>query len=284
MRKAMVPLRSACILATVPTYGQGLYIKAGASYALPMGKQEFITNDVSATATSINETLVSTSYGKGIIPTVGIGFMFTEFIGFELAGSYLIGGKTEANVSIPYGSEDLEVSKISSKASSINLLPAIVLKAPVNGQIGIYSRTGLTIPIAGKITTTASTTYTAPGVSTVVNQTREVKGNMTVGIAGGLGVSIKLNNRLSFWAEANGQMLNVWSKTAEVTQYEVDGSDLLPSFSVADKEVNYVKELTQSSNNEYNPSGINENEPYEEMTQQVSFHNLGIGVGIAFHL
>ncbi len=284
MKKIMLLFVAAGALSTMPAYSQGLYVKLGAGYALPMGNQEFLANDLTVTGTSINETQVRTSYGKGFIPTLGVGYMFNEFIGIEVAASYLLGSATEAEQSGPLlpGVDNMTINA-SSKATGINLLPALKLQAPLNEKLQLYSRTGLVVPLGGKIITDITSSVTQDGLTSNTDQTREVKGNMTVGLAGALGLNIAINDRLSVWAEANGQMLNVWAKSAEVTAMSVDGADILSSLSVSNKQIEFVKELNASGNNDYNPNGINESLPYEQLSEQVSFHNIGLAIGVAFH-
>lgn len=284
MKKIMLLFVTVIAATVLPAYSQGLYIKLGAGYAFPMGNQEFLANDLTVTGTSINETQIRTSYGKGVIPTLGIGYMFNEHIGIEVAASYLLGSATEANQSGPLmpGVDNMTISA-SSKAMGINLLPALKLQAPLNEMLQLYSRTGLIIPLGGKIITDINSSATQTGVTSNTVQTREVKGNMTVGLAGALGLNIAINDRFSIWVEANGQMLNVWAKSAETTALSVDGTDVLSSLSVSAKQIEFVKELNASGNNDYNPNGINESMPYEQLSEQVSFHNIGLGLGVAVH-
>ena len=283
MKKVIFTFMCVSALALNSSFGQGFYIKGGASYAFPAGRQPFITNDVRIGATGFSEILVATSYGKGVIPTVGIGFMFTENIGIEIAGSYLFGGKTESNISQLIGPDQTETISISSSATGINILPALVLRAPINGQIGIYSRTGLIMPVGGKIVTDITDVYAGTDMNTSIAYTREVKGKMTLGFAGAIGLNVRLSDRISFWAEANGQLLNVWAKSAELTAFTQDGDDILATLPVVDKQTTYVKEIYQNSNNDVNPGGLNKGLPYQELTEQVSFHNVGVGLGVAIH-
>gem|GEM_PF-6474197 len=287
MKKITLGLTALAMMAASTSFAQGFYLKAGVGYNFPMGQQEFLRNDINALGGTYSETLVKASYGKGFNPGIGVGYMITKYIGVELGANFLLGGKTDAKINAPIlnGNNVIGSSEtsISSKAVGITLYPAIKLMAPAYSKVSPYSRIGLAIPVWGKINTTIDTKATIPSGTSSDYTKRETKGQFTAGLHGALGVNYDISDNIALWGEVNGQMLNVWSKTQEVTEHKVNGTDMLNTENTYSKETTYVKEVNSSSNNSaYNPLGYDASKPKDVLREQVSFHNVGISIGASF--
>ncbi len=287
MKKITLGLTALALMAASTSFAQGFYLKMGVGYNFPMGQQEFVSNDINALG-AYSEKLVTASYGKGFNPGIGVGYMITKYIGVELGGNFLLGGKTDAKINAPVtggtppaviGSRETAVS---SKAISFTLYPAIKLVAPAYSKVSPYTRIGLAIPVGGKITTTIDTKATIPSGTSSDYVKRETKGNVNIGLHGAAGVNYDISDRIALWGEVNGQMLNVWSKSQKVTEHKVNGTDMLNTETIYNKETKYVKEINTSSNNAtYNPNGYDGTKAKEVLREQVSFHNIGISLGMS---
>lgn len=261
MKKLSLTLAAVAAIG-VSTASAQFYVKAGIGYSIGIG------GNAEYNTTQNSSTYAPLSYANGVTPILGLGYMFNPNIGFELGAAYLIGMDQERTIDA--GALGKEVR--TSKASGITLYPAIKLRAPLNDRIAMYSRSGLALPVSGKITTMRDVT-TALGTS---NATLETKGNLSLGLHGALGLDVGINDMMSFWAEVNGQALKVSAKSREVTAYMVNGSDQLGSLPAINKTVNFHKELTASMNT------TDPNKPGDEVTENASFNAVGIAIGVSF--
>lgn len=173
------------------------YVKLGAGYGfLPVAGFPY---QESAYPGSDSSSLSYKSWGLGIYPTLGFGYMVTKNIAIELNGSYLIGTKLEPTT--PGGTQKYT-------ASGIFISPALRIQAPLK-SVTPYTRMGLMIglpQIKSEITPTgADATLEA-----------KTKGGVTLGIEAGLGMDIKAGKKLNVFIELFGQALN-WKPT----DYEV---------------------------------------------------------------
>src|SRR5690349_1375831 len=84
------------------SYGQGLYLKFGGGYAVPMGSQSLMEDrditEVVGQPTVVTSTtsVVKGSYGAGIVINGAVGYKFSPFIGVDLNLFYQLGKEFEA--------------------------------------------------------------------------------------------------------------------------------------------------------------------------------------------
>ncbi|MEN8250209.1 MAG: hypothetical protein ABFS32_14850 [Bacteroidota bacterium] len=202
-------------------------------------------------------TNVYGSLGAGINIGARLGYMFNENLGFELGASYLMGSKQTLYSD---GTETYEA-----KSSNLRIAPALVTIL----DNGLYTRTGLIVPVMG------STIVTATDSSIDSELEMENKGSFSVGFIGALGYSKSLSDNMIFFAELEYIGLRIKQNTSTVTKATVGGQDMLDAIfpTVSDKEIVYVDEIDFAS-----PTP--DTEPTQEFAETSPFSSLGLNVGV----
>lgn len=256
------------------------YVKFGVGYNMAAPSREMSFQD----RTDSKLSIVKGSYGKGITPALGFGYMINDNFGAELGLSYLLGGANKADIKVNQSGPGYVYSnttEVSSKARGIFLSPSLVVKAGNSeSKLRPYARVGFVLPLAGKVTTDVNTTEvtTFTGLSATTKKTEEVtetKGKLSLGYTGAFGVSYSLSEKLGLFVELSGQALNIWSKSSKLTKSTTDGKDNLPGLDVNDKETEYVNDLDTSVTQ---PS----TSPAKALSQTANFNSLGLNVGLTF--
>jgi len=210
------------------------YAKIGVGVNMPAANTV-----VAKKTTATDQEVVKGSFGKGISPVLGIGYMFNPNVGVEVAASYLLGGKYESTSTLQGTTTTTDM-----KANGITVLPAVVLKTGDNDKkIRLYSRAGLMVNLGPKFTQnmkSVSGTITS-------EQTTEYKSNLSLGYTGALGVSFRLNKMIGIWVEAVGNSTSSWLKSGEITASSVNGVDNLSAIPAITKSWDYTDKLSTTS-------------------------------------
>ncbi len=210
------------------------YAKIGVGVNMPAAN-----TIVARKVTTTDEEVVKGSYGKGISPVLGIGYMFNPHVGVELGASYLLGSKYESVTTTQSTTTTTDM-----KANGITVLPAVVLKTGDNdSKIRLYSRAGLMVNLGPKFTQNMKS-VTGTSVS---ERTTEYKSNLSLGYTGALGVSFRLNKMIGIWVEAVGNSTSSWQKSGEITASSANGVDNLGSIPAATKSWNFTDKKSNSS-------------------------------------
>lgn len=269
------------LLITAPVTAQYSYFKAGVGYHFPSMRQEMALSNFSQKEGSFDyeESIARYSMHRGITPLISFGHMFNKYVGFEIGADYLIATQNKALQTARIGG-DIVYNKLTTKASNINFFPALRLSVPLNKSISMYSRTGLVIPLVSVI----KERFTADGYDTAGNFRKldintEIKNRFTIGFAGAIGFEIKVSEKVFFFTEASAQLLNVWSKSGKVTEYEINGKSQLGSLQTYQKETLFKKAISTTSN-----TGQFSSKPSESLTYQSAFHSVGVNIGLSFRL
>lgn len=222
-------------------------LKSG--YALPTGNNVLGYQTQGSTTTTLYGT-----YGQGVPVSLEFRYMFSEAIGVQLDATYLLGSEIVSNENTTSGSE----SKSSSVTRQFRLTPQLVLQSPV----GIYSRFGAVLPVAG--TTTQTSTNANGGGAGVPSEVEIVaKGKSTLGFAASLGYQHELSDKLSIFGELEFIGLGIKRATTEITKYEVGGNNVLPNLTNEQINATYEDETqsggpnTQGTASSYSSFGLN---------------------------
>lgn len=163
---------------------KGFYIRAGAGYALGIGKTSGAPNELmpSYNQHSIDHTVHTTKFGsvtenttdksdkrtnaafslaEGLNGRLDVGYMFSKYFGVELGFSYFNGNNNEVVNSTDYKSIKTTITskstnsitntksketKYSMKRTAFAITPAIKLVLPISNHISVYSRLGVYLP------------------------------------------------------------------------------------------------------------------------------------------
>jgi len=148
------------------------------------------------------------SYGEGIYPSFGFGYLFNNNIGIEVNGSYLIGKK--------FNHEHTEngLTETHDKwGEGILISPSIIIQAPMK-NITPYARFG---GVVGLVKVKEKETESGTGARTGSNK-NEHSGNFGLGMNGALGIMFNAGKRIKIFAELHGQGINYGPEKRENTE------------------------------------------------------------------
>ena len=249
------------------------------------------------------------SYGQGMNFTLGLGYMFNNYIGIDMGISYLQSAKIKSNerheiVLKTFGNFYAQTGhyfdlNISTSASELALMPSLVVRGAKPGwKVYPYGRLGITLPVFGGLvhdvnikleeglegdTNLLNTLVKDPyylGNETVVKLKTE--GTVSVGFNGAIGVAYQPLPYMSVFLEMNGQYLVTRAKESKITQWDADGVSKLEERGKYRTEFVYSDKLDKTSNNaDYNPN-YDPNKPKDDFRANGPFNYLGFNVGLVF--
>lgn len=283
---------------------KGFYFKAGGSYFFQTAATEFPivsgqlpNSDVYGAdgTTLISRETNHGSFGTGFRTNLTGGYRFTNRLGFELGVHYFL-GNSETMVQTTHrlvaAGPTFVDGKAEGKIRALDLSPSLVLFLGEAKGFETYSKVGVIVPIHGDLTIETNRTYTNPAGVTNTYSKDVVKPNPTVGFMAAIGTSYKLSNKLSLFAEVEYRNFTVHGKTKETEEYTENGVDKLytptafrPDASYSASHVNYVDELTTSSNSKVtNASGFDSNRATDDISSYVGISGLGFSLGVKYTL
>jgi opacity protein-like surface antigen len=250
-----------------------LYVGARVGYGF--GAQKY---EVGFTKTDDSKEYIWGSMGEGLPMGLKLGYFFNDNLGIELGINYWIGAEqTAADVNM---AKLKYTNVVTAKSSQLRLLPQLVYKS----DMGIYGRFGVVMPVSGKtVVTSKEVSPTMAGMVTTEAEV-EYKGSFAIGFAGAFGYAFELSDNMHLFGEMEYIALTIKGKTSEVTKYNVNGIDAIPSMDTYDKQTNYVDELNSSSNNgTYNkkPDMTKAKDDLRTSTVYSSFR-FNVGITMAF--
>jgi len=279
MKKIILPLFLLFILSGTIN-SQGLYLRAGTGYGLPVatatiGEVYQVTYDPS-NANNSNTTstkIVSASYGTGLNFNFGVGYKFNENLIFDLNVQYLLGNKFETSdgyYDMQFPGSESTTNTTSSKGFMFN--PAIIFSAGF-GKAAPYGRFGLVVS-SQTITDNESYYYDLDGVFQSEKIWVYNKG-VALGYSAAVGMNWKLTEILDIFTEVNFISLTYYPSEGEMTKYDSNGSDLLPSLYVVDKQINFEKTFDPST-------PYDQSKPKVEPLKSFPFSTVSVQLGIRF--
>ncbi len=193
------------------------YVRLGGGFGfLPVAGFQYDEN-----YSDTSNSLTIKSFGLGIQPTLGLGYMLTKNIALELNGSYLIGTALEPTMT---------GGTIKMQGSGIFFAPALRVSAPLK-SVTPYTRMGLLIGMPQ-----LKEEYTATGVTGTDKYT--TRGGVALGLDAALGMDIKAGKKLSIFVELFGQALN-WMPNERENTETYSGGTLAPLVTYTDKNAPY---------------------------------------------
>ena len=242
---------------------------------------------------------IHTTYGQGLNVSFRIGYMFNPYIGFDVGVTY----SQSADISstqlhylyLPDSTGVLQPSggylncQLSSSARSVSVSPSIIAAfAKPKFKFYPYVRIGLTLPVWTQVTQKIGIDLVDIGpdpnapyfIGTRTDITIETKVKFAIGFNAAFGVVYKPAPFMGLFFELTGQYLNLQAKSSEITQWDADGVDLLPSRGAYRNQFNYVSSLTGTSNNAQVNSNYNPNQPKDDISYKIPYSNLGFNLGI----
>lgn len=274
MKKGL--LLGALLLGAGAVSAQNLYVGLQAGYGIGT-PSEVVGSTTVVTSSGQTETNVYGTYGAGTNIGLNVGYMFSEHVGAELGFNYFLGSTVESvNTTVPTGTVT-----VNSKSTQFRLAPSLIVTT--GGDLALYGKGGLVLPVGGSTVTEYRDSGTNPFVGSV-EQDYESKGAMSLGFQGAMGVSYNLSDKLSLFGEVGAVNLRIKGETRTTTAYKVDGTDQMSNLDTYDKEVVYVEELGPNSNNGAYNSNTDDNKAREELSNSTNYNAMFISVGVKFSL
>lgn len=285
--------------------GQGLYFEINAGYGFPsigtngvpyyggyslLGNSSYVSmynyDNFMNTTTTTGESL-GYSYGKGLNFRINAGYDFNKFIGGEIGFAYMLGSSMEVSSYDSYGDVsggtivDLVVfdNSYEVKGKMFQIVPAIVV-SPGFDKFNPYVKFGVIVGF-GSYAIDWKQVHSATNEPTETReQTFEFSKGVSVGLSSSLGVQYKFSVATCLFLEANFSNVSYSPKKGELTKSTENGINELPMLTTRDKNIEFVKEFTETRVN-YNPD---ENKPRQELKYSVPFSTIGVNLGVRINL
>lgn len=187
------------------------------------------------------------SFNSGVRANLALGFMFTQYVGFEVAGNVGVTAdkyvmELAGNQTSTYGT-NVKVTA-SSQYSSL-IIPSLVFHYITGVRSHLYAKVGAAIPLMSDITYEAETKQVdGAGNNIFYNSRSVVHPEMFVGVSGTLGGYTMVNKNLRLYLDVNYVGLSLYSKSIDVEEYKVNGQDAIQSLSAEDITVTYNQAST----------------------------------------
>ena len=275
-------LFSILILASSKSFTQNAYLKFQSGYQIssnPSSGQNTVSN-TSSTFTTTTTTSKNIGLGTGLNFGAAIGYDFSENIGAEIGVNYLFGHKyeltdesTNLNMNNTY---DNLTSTIYSRMLFIN--PSFILKASAP-KLNPYMRLGIVMGI-GSVRSENTTESSMNNISSKEYTKFITNGGLAWGANGAIGVVHELNQQISIYAEASIQSINYKPKKSEMVEAELNGNDILNTYSNREKISEFSDKYTRvDSGNTPNP-----NQAKESARINLPLSNLLLQIGVKISL
>jgi hypothetical protein len=227
------------------------YVNVGVGYAMPGLRS---TNVVVGVPHALGVTPGNTfsqpqriSFNSGVRANLALGFMFTQYVGFEVAGNVGVTSdkyvmELAGNQTSTYGN-DVKVTASSQYSSMV--IPSLVFHYITGVRSHIYAKIGAAIPFMSDITYVGETREVdAAGNNIFYSSQAVVTPEMFVGVSGTLGGYTMINRNLRLYLDVNYTGLSLYSKSVAIKEYKVNGQDAIQSLSSEDITVTYNQATT----------------------------------------
>ncbi len=260
---------------------QGFNFRGTIGYAMPMAGQTLdgtgmpyngnTTNSVVDSANYTSYSIKGASFSSGFHGTLGVGYMFSKYIGVDLAMSFGVSSTsyTYNDNNEVLGGVAYNVQVVQKAQSPLMLIPALVLQN--NGAVfNVYARFGLALPLN---TTIIQDQYLTnlPGTGAIETDdyTWQVKNSFSLGMVAALGLQYKVTDHFKISFEASMLSLSVYTKEADLTNISVDGQG------------NYVSQVPAAQTKIYYSDNFKtvSNDYYHQPVYSQPFSNLSFNIG-----
>jgi hypothetical protein len=268
------------------SYGQGLYLKFGGGYAVPMGSQSLmepqnITQVVgNTTIVTTTTSVVKGSYGAGVVINGAVGYKFSPFIGIDLNLFYQLGKEYEGTSTTEAGGTTGTAVQ-TKKSEGFFLAPTMMFMAGTE-KVRPYAVVGIITGMVNLIDESNIHVDNIRDLPLDYTLVQETKGDLAFGFRGGIGVDINLSSRLSLYAEGIFNAISYYPKESEYTEATIDGDDFLSDFTVRQKKSVYVDEVTIVT--EDGESTADPTKPTERLRSPLPLSSLSLTVGLKIKL
>lgn len=245
------------------------FVKAGLGYNFSALSAPFVSENFDTAGNFTSSNVFNHSFGNGSQFQAALGYDFTENLGFQIGVGYGLTTKALEYTDISNGFTNART--IQTKGLLL-LSPSFTLSSNAD-KLNLYTRVGVTLPLAG--TTTNDLVRTSSTVQ--LDNKTEITGRMSIGYNAALGTSFPLSDKLSLFVEANGTFLDIARDKLTVTSIydKTNDVELIDTRDFIENNRVYVESISSSDNQDRTQARkvLNENSP---------FSTIGIAAGIKF--
>jgi hypothetical protein len=239
---------------------------------------------------------INKTYGNGAYAGLSVGYQFKNWMSAEISFAYFHSNTLKSS-SLENGSSLIgnhALTKIATNARGISTLIELKFTGyKENWKVLLYAKIGVSIPLWGIIYHQIH--IDAPNSAlgnTFVEAKILSKSTFSMGFVGSLGAEYQVKPWMKLFAEMKIQAMDIRSHKASVQSYDInkiesDGTtsnivniNTFPD--VYSKEILFVKELDNSSNNADYNTNYDKTKPKEVARINAPFDNMGFFVGIGF--
>ncbi len=267
---------------------QGFYAGVNLGYGISNSSDLVGTEEVKLPTGDTTSKNIYGTLGRGFNTGLNFGYMITDHIGVDLGLNYLMGSKL---VTESYDSNTeffVSIYEATLQSSQFRVSPSIIITSGGDG-LSLYARAGLVLPVITSTMQEIRSSEEVPMLGTMTAEwdteirDTEIKGAMSLGYQGAIGVSYGLSDNLSLFGELSGINLRVKAASSEMTKLTSEGVDVpLASLDRYYTHTNYVDELNSSSNNEYYNDDFDSSKAADELRFSSNFNALFINVGVKY--
>ena len=270
-----------------------LYLSFGLGYAVPQAGQSMYDTPIpyNGFPTGINGSRNNTSltsytydlkgsasFSSGVQGTIGMGYMFSEYVGVQLDAAIGISSTKytfnddNANLGTTASPIGGTISTIQQAHTPVLMTPALVLQTG-GDKINLYSRFGLALPLNTKITQNQVITNNAgTGAIEVDDITWQIKSIFSLGFTAAAGLKYNISDRISIWGELSLLSMSLKAKEQDLQSLSQNGQSVALSSYPYPTTIKFSKTATVDSTLTTFP------------TYAQPFSNLGIKVGVTINL
>ncbi|PKL85921.1 MAG: hypothetical protein CVV22_05155 [Ignavibacteriae bacterium HGW-Ignavibacteriae-1] len=203
------------------------------------------------------------SFGEGFNFGMDFGYNIVEYFAVEIGLSYL---PEKSFLTKKQYSETNKFEVVSSGQMFI-INPSLVLSAGDKLFIP-FLKLGVAFGIGNMEFTHKSS---------VNRNTLETSGGTPTGITGAFGMEIKFQENLSFFIQANSLSMSYLPANGEITQYYVNGSNILPNLTYRDKNLRLTNNFLY-----YEDPSPDPNKAREVIWMSFPYDSFGFSVGVKY--
>jgi len=259
------------LLISTGSFGQKTYLDLIGGYGFPMASQSLVVTDGNS---NTEDKLIKGTFGNGMNFGLGFGLKLANQIGIELGASYFNSSTIKSHDETIIR-DATQIHEYEFSSSMFRLIPAFRLST-THRHLNAYAKVGFLIGLNGYFEEIFINKYHSTYPSYHNDEFKiksEYKGRLSTGFEGSLGFMYNVSQSFSFFIEANG-IAHSWApKKSKITECTDNGTDILGSFTISEREIEYENQITET----INPP---DNEPTKSLKMYVPLSAIFINVGI----
>ena len=255
-----------------PNMEKGFYVSFQTGYSYKMSSANLASSfdmyNVSSNSGNEKFEAIYISLGQGFQAGGAIGYMFNQYMGVETAISYLWSKTYEANQNT-----EMKTRQYTLSSKMLRILPSIVMQAGFE-KVNPYAKFGCVLGL-GQV----FHTYDSNILDAHTTGETEYSGGLAFGINASVGLTFKLNDKLSLFGEFNTINMSYSPSKGEFTKASENGEDILPAMRVYNREVEFVDSYEKEPYDPNNPE-LDYNQPRKELKFKLPYGSMGVNAGL----